>query len=110
MLTKPNVLIVLLEYIDLFNPSDDMKQSDGRGCPALYHSILQYFILSMAILAQHILLKFAPIMPAFCSFAFAFLRIFLKIMPVKSVHLYTVPGINMKNNGIKFSHLKTFLM
>ena len=52
LLTRPNVLIVLLEYIDFFNPSDKLKQSFGRGCPALYHSILLYFILSMAIVAK----------------------------------------------------------
>ena len=45
-----------------------MKQSFGRGCPVLYHSILLYFILSMAIeLTKYILLEFAPIMSAFCS-------------------------------------------
>ena len=42
------VPIVLLEYIDLFIPSDSMKQLFGRGCPAIYHSILLYYILSMA--------------------------------------------------------------
>ena len=45
-----------------------MKQSFGMGCPVLYHSILLYFILSMAIeLSKYILLEFAPIMSAFCS-------------------------------------------
>ena len=47
-----------------------MKQSFGRGCPVIYHSILLYFILSMAVVAKlHkcILLEFAPIMPVFCS-------------------------------------------
>ena len=61
----PNVLIVLLEYIDLFNPSDNTKQSFGRGCPVLYHSILPYSWLLQ--LTKCVLLKFAPIMPAFCS-------------------------------------------
>ena len=37
--TKLNVLIVLLEYIDLFSLSGNMKQTFGRGYPALYHSI-----------------------------------------------------------------------
>ena len=46
------VLIVLLEFIDFFIPSDNMKQSFGRGCPVLYHSILLYYILSMAIVAN----------------------------------------------------------
>ena len=45
-----------------------MKQPYGRGCPTLYHSILLYYILSMATVANKcILLEFAPIMPAFCS-------------------------------------------
>ena len=46
-----------------------MKQSFGRGCPALYNSILLYYIVSMAVVAitKCILLEFAPIMPAFCS-------------------------------------------
>ena len=52
LLTRPNVLIVLLEYIDLFNPSDNMKHSFGRGYPVLYHSILLYFILSLAVVAN----------------------------------------------------------
>ena len=46
-----------------------MNQTFGRDCPALYHSLLLYFILSMATVTiiKHILHKFAPIMPAFCS-------------------------------------------
>ena len=44
-----------------------MKQPFGRGCPVVYHSVLLYFILSMAVVAKCILLEFAPIMPAFCS-------------------------------------------
>ena len=62
-----NILIVLLEYIHLFNPSDSMKQSFGRGCPIVYHSVLLYFILSLAVVAKCILLELAPIMPAFYS-------------------------------------------
>ena len=74
LLTRPNVLIVLLEYIDLFNPSDNMKQSFGRGCPVLYHSTLLYFILSVAIVANQV--HFAQICSYYASillFAFAFL-------------------------------------
>ena len=52
LLTRSNVLIVLLEYIDLFQSSDTMKQLFGRGCLVLYHSILLYFILSMATVAN----------------------------------------------------------
>ena len=48
-LTRPNVLIVLLKYIDLFCLSGNMKQTFGRGYHALYHSVLLYFILSIAI-------------------------------------------------------------
>ena len=48
LLTRPNVL----EYIDLFNPRDNMKQSFGRGCPVVYYSILLCFILSMAIVVK----------------------------------------------------------
>ena len=65
-------------YIRTFFPSKYKRKkvvwlreiTFGRGCPVLYHSILLYFILSMAIVLQLtkcILLKFAPIMPAFCS-------------------------------------------
>ena len=46
-----------------------MKQAFGRSYPrpALYYSILLYFILSIAIVAiiKHSLLQFVPIMPAF---------------------------------------------
>ena len=52
LLTRPNILIVLLEYLDLFSPSDNMKQPFGRGCPVLYHSILLYFSLSLATVAN----------------------------------------------------------
>ena len=44
-LIRPNVLIVLLEYIDLI---DNMKQTFGRGYASLSHSLLLYFILSIA--------------------------------------------------------------
>ena len=39
-----------------------------KGYPALYHSILLHFILSIATVTtfKQILLKFAPIMPVFC--------------------------------------------
>ena len=40
-----DVLTVLLEYIDLFNMSDNTKQTFGRGYPVLYHSI--YAILHL---------------------------------------------------------------
>ena len=69
-----NVLIALLEYIDLFNPSDSMKQWFGRGRLVLYHYILLYFILSMAIVANYV--HFAWIGSYYASillFAFAFL-------------------------------------
>ena len=91
----PNVLVVLLEYIDLFQSewqretniwesrvarplffSAPCTKNSGlatrdyiwEGYPAIYHSILLYFILSIGIITnyKHILLKFAPIMPAFC--------------------------------------------
>ena len=65
ILTRPDVLIVLLEYIDLFNQIGNMKQRFGRGYPALYHSIFLQFILSVATVARYILLEFAPITPAF---------------------------------------------
>ena len=60
------MLVVLLEYIDLFNLNGNMKQTFaiGRGYPALYHSTLLYFILSTAIITKLILLKFAPIIYA----------------------------------------------
>ena len=49
VLPRPNVLIVLLEYIDLFQSDySNMQQTFGRRYPTLYHSILLYFILSIA--------------------------------------------------------------
>ena len=47
---RPNVLIVLLEYIDLFNPIDSMKQLFGRGYPVFTILYCCIFILSMAII------------------------------------------------------------
>ena len=35
-----------------FNLSSNMKQAFGRGYPALYHSILLYFILSISIVTN----------------------------------------------------------
>ena len=62
------MLVVLLEYIDLFNMSGNIKQTFGRGYPTLYYSVLLYFILSIVIVTNKaFLLDFAPIMPAFCS-------------------------------------------
>ena len=52
VLERPNVLIVLLEYIEHFNLSDNMKQSFGRDCPVLYYAIMLYFILNMAIVTN----------------------------------------------------------
>ena len=63
------MLIVLLEYIDLFIQSDNMKQSlILRGCPFLYHSILPYYNMNIvANYSKYILPKFAPTMPSSCS-------------------------------------------
>ena len=47
-----NVLIVLLEYIDIYSLSGNMKQTFGRAYPALYHFIMLYFILSIAIVTD----------------------------------------------------------
>ena len=52
ILTRPNVLVVLLEYIDFSSLSDNLKKAFGRGYPALYRSILLYFILSVAIVTN----------------------------------------------------------
>ena len=62
------MLIVLLEYIDLFQSEWQHETNIWEGYPAIYHSILLHFILSIGIITnyKHILLKFAPIMPAFC--------------------------------------------
>ena len=53
MLTRPNVLIFLLEYIDIFTPSVNMKQLFGRA--ALFFTIIyvsQHCILSIATVAD----------------------------------------------------------
>ena len=57
-LTRPSVLTVLLEYTNL---SGNVKQTFRKGYPALYYSILLYFILSIGIVAKCILLEFVPI-------------------------------------------------
>ena len=50
-LTRPNVMISLLEYIDLFQSELQHEANILEGLyPALYHSILLYFILSIATL------------------------------------------------------------
>ena len=63
-LTRANVLTVLLEYIDLFNLSGNMKQTFGRGYPALYHSILLHFLLIIAIITKY------AYVARICSYAF----------------------------------------
>ena len=91
MLPRPNVLIVLLEYIDLFNPSDNMKQSFRRGLGGSLPFYIAELILSMAILqlTKCILLEFASIMPAFCSLLLPSYFSKLELaMPAKSTHPY----------------------
>ena len=51
-LTRPNVLTVLLEYIDLFQFEWQHKIDIWEGLPCLYHSILLYFILWIAIVVN----------------------------------------------------------
>ena len=46
--------------------SANIKQTFGRGYPALYHSLLLYFILNIAIVVKCILLEFVLNIPAFC--------------------------------------------
>ena len=41
--------IILLEYIDVISLSGNMKQTFRRDYPGFYHSVLLYFILSIAI-------------------------------------------------------------
>ena len=70
--SKINVLIVLFEYKDLFSLSGNTKQTFGRHYPAftilLYIAVFDFkHSMHMAIITKHILLKFAPIIPAFCS-------------------------------------------
>ena len=47
MLTKPNVLIVLSEYINLLQSKRRHETIIWEGCPILYQSTLLYFSLSM---------------------------------------------------------------
>ena len=75
MLTRLKVLTVLL-FIDLQSEYQHKNKHLG-GYHALYYSLLLYSILNIAIIAKHILLKFAPIMSAFCSL-FLYLPIFIK--------------------------------
>ena len=69
------VLTVLLEYIDPFNLSGNIKQLFGSSYHALYHPItLSLAIVHIANITKCILLEFVSIIQAFCSaFAFAFL-------------------------------------
>ena len=60
-----------------FNASDNMKQSFGRGCPALYYFILLYFILSMAIVAKYVSARICSYYASILLFAFAFAFAFL---------------------------------
>ena len=46
LINRPSVLTVLLEYIDLFNLSGNILGA------ALYHTVLLYFIVSIAIVAS----------------------------------------------------------
>ena len=62
ILTRSNVLIVLLEYIDLHNLNGSMKQTFARGYPAFYHFISLYFILSTTIATNYV--EFVSVMPA----------------------------------------------
>ena len=65
ILTRSNVLIVLLEYIDLHNLNGSMKQTFARGYPAFYHFISLYFMLSTTIATNYV--EFVSIMPVFSS-------------------------------------------
>ena len=47
-LTSQNVLIVLLEYIDLFQSEWQHETTFVRVYPAFYHSTLVYLTLSIA--------------------------------------------------------------
>ena len=77
-----------------------MKQSFGRGCSVLYHSVLLYFILSMAISA------FCLNLLLFCKhFALCFcLPIFLKIMPA-NLHIPDYKNIKIDNIHYKLYYV-----
>ena len=67
-----NVLIVLLEYTDLFQFGWQHETNIWEQTFGYSTLVLLYFILSIAIVTnyKHILFKFAHIMPAFCSLPF----------------------------------------
>ena len=72
--TRPNVLIVLLEYINLFQSEWQHEATIWEGYPALCHYILLYFIIGIAIVTN--LAYFAQTYFYYGSillFAFAFL-------------------------------------
>ena len=46
------LIVLLLEYIDLFDLNGSVKQTFGRGYPVHYHSILLYFNLSISIVTN----------------------------------------------------------
>ena len=83
MLTRLKVLTVLL-CIDLQSEWQHKNKHLG-GYRALYYSLLLYSILNIAIIAKCILLKFAPIMSAFCSLLL-YLPIFIKHILAKLMH------------------------
>ena len=80
------MLTALLEYIDLFNLSDSIKQVFGRGC--LPFTISVYFnYISKAIIAKQV--HFAQIFSYYSSIllvAFVFLLAMPIILPAKSTH------------------------
>ena len=49
---RPNVLTVLLEYIDILKSEWEHKINIWEGHPALCYAILLYFILNLAIVAN----------------------------------------------------------
>ena len=77
---------IVCSKLIVFSLSSNIKQPFGRGYPALYHSILLYFILSIAIVTiiKRILLGLAPIMPAFCSLLL--LSYYSSNFPAKLMH------------------------
>ena len=86
-----NVLILLLEYIDLFQSQWQHETNIWKGYPALYQFVLLYFILCIAIITIHILFEFSPIMPrimpAFCSLLLP--SYYSNNFPAKSVYPYS---------------------
>ena len=87
ILTRLNILIVLLEHIDL-EWQHETNSWEGLPCPLpFYSAVLHFKHIPIVTIIKHILLKFATINHAsILLFAFVFGPIIPTVLPAKSTH------------------------